>query len=143
MLEIDRMTFEDCAQVYLLLEKCFTVPWSYQDIKDMFVRPGYYNLVARKEKKLVGYIGILAVLDEADITNVAVDPGFRRMHIGTALLNGLLALAREEKIEHIFLEVRQSNQAAIRLYENAGFSAVDIRKNYYEQPQEDAVILKR
>lgn len=141
MIVIRTMSERDSSAVWELEKKCFSVPWSEESIHAMFSEKGYWNLTARDDGSLVGYIGMKAVLDEADITNVAVDPNRRRQGIGKMLLRGLLAKAGELRIRRIFLEVRVSNTAARALYEQAGFRTVDVRKNYYEKPKEDAYIM--
>lgn len=141
MIVIRTMSERDSSAVWELEKKCFSVPWSEESIRAMFSEEGYWNLTARDDGSLVGYIGMKAVLDEADITNVAVDPDRRRQGIGKMLLRGLLAKAGELGIRRIFLEVRVSNTAARALYEQAGFRTVDVRKNYYEKPKEDAYIM--
>ena len=141
MIVIRTMSERDSSAVWELEKKCFSVPWSEESIRAMFSEKGYWNLTARDDGSLVGYIGMKAVLDEADITNVAVDPDRRRQGIGKMLLRGLLAKAGELGIWRIFLEVRVSNTAARALYEQAGFRTVDVRKNYYEKPKEDAYIM--
>lgn len=141
MIVIRTMSERDSSAVWELEKKCFSVPWSEESIHAMFSEKGYWNLTARDDGSLVGYIGMKAVLDEADITNVAVDPDRRRQGIGKMLLRGLLAKAGELRIRRIFLEVRVSNTAARALYEQAGFRTVDVRKNYYEKPKEDAYIM--
>lgn len=141
MIVIRTMSERDSSAVWELEKKCFSVPWSEESIRAMFSEKGYWNLTARDDGSLVGYIGMKAVLDEADITNVAVDPDRRRQGIGKMLLRGLLAKAGELRIRRIFLEVRVSNTAARALYEQAGFRTVDVRKNYYEKPKEDAYIM--
>lgn len=141
MIVIRTMSERDSSAVWELEKKCFSVPWSEESIRAMFSEKGYWNLTARDDGSLVGYIGMKAVLDEADITNVAVDPERRRQGIGKMLLRGLLAKAGELGIRRIFLEVRVSNTAARALYEQAGFRTVDVRKNYYEKPKEDAYIM--
>lgn len=141
MIVIRTMSERDSSAVWELEKKCFSVPWSEESIRAMFSEKGYWNLKARDDGSLVGYIGMKAVLDEADITNVAVDPDRRRQGIGKMLLRGLLAKAGELGIRRIFLEVRVSNTAARALYEQAGFRTVDVRKNYYEKPKEDAYIM--
>lgn len=141
MIVIRTMSERDSSAVWELEKKCFSVPWSEESIRAMFSEKGYWNLTARDDGSLVGYIGMKAVLDEADITNVAVDPDRRRQGIGKMLLRGLLAKAGELGIRRIFLEVRVSNTAARALYEQAGFRTVDVRKNYYEKPKEDAYIM--
>lgn len=141
MIVIRTMSERDSSAVWELEKKCFSVPWSEESIRAMFSEKGYWNLTARDDGSLVGYIGMKAVLDEADITNVAVDPDRRRQGIGKMLLRELLARAGKLGIRRIFLEVRVSNTAARALYEQAGFRTVDVRKNYYEKPKEDAYIM--
>lgn len=141
VIEIRQMKKEDCGQVHGLFEQCFHDPWSLAGIEEMFDTPGYYNLVASLEGRICGYVGIKAVLDEADIVNVAVDPSMRRRHIGKKLLQHLLCHAKESAISHIFLEVREKNLPAICLYEQAGFQKAGIRKNYYSNPTEHAMIM--
>ena len=104
-------------------------------------KEGYLSLTARTDDSIVGYIGIKAVLDEADITNVAVHPQWRRRGIGQMLLTDLLGKAAGRNVKRIFLEVRVSNEAALALYSQAGFQIIDKRKNYYEKPKEDAYIM--
>lgn len=140
-LEIRKMTQEDSQDVWVLQKQCFSVPWSLDSIQKMFVTEGYYNLIAKQGEVLVGYIGMKTVLDEADITNVAVHPAWRRQEIGKKLLQGLLERAVQQGVCQIFLEVRESNIAARKLYTQAGFKDVDKRKNYYEKPKEDAYIM--
>ena len=136
------MLKEDCPKVLVLFEKCFTHPWSLPSIKDMLCHTGYINLVACDGERIIGYAGILSAADEADITNVATDPDYRRRSVAYRLLQGLMDQARKEEIHFIYLEVRKSNQPAIHLYEKAGFKKEGIRKNYYPDPREDAVIMK-
>lgn len=140
-IEIREMTQEDSQDVWVLQKQCFSVPWSLDSIQKMFVTEGYYNLIAKQGEVLVGYIGMKTVLDEADITNVAVHPAWRRQEIGKKLLQGLLERAVQQGVCQIFLEVRESNIAARKLYTQAGFKDVDKRKNYYEKPKEDAYIM--
>lgn len=140
-IEIREMTQEDSQDVWILQKQCFSVPWSLDSIQKMFVTEGYYNLIAKQGEVLVGYIGMKTVLDEADITNVAVHPAWRRQEIGKKLLQGLLKRAVQQGVCQIFLEVRESNIAARKLYTQAGFKDVDKRKNYYEKPKEDAYIM--
>lgn len=91
---------------------------------------------------VAGYIGCLYAADEGDITNVSVDSARRREGIGKCLVQALLAESRKRGCRRIFLEVRQSNDAAIRLYQGCGFVRVGVRKNYYTKPQEDALLMR-
>lgn len=139
---VRHMEKEDCSEVAGLFGRCFSHPWSKEAVEEMFDVPGYLNLIARKEGTLCGYIGIKSVLDEADIVNVAVEPSCRREGIGRCLLDILLEQAKKQEIQKIYLEVRKSNMAAIGLYEQAGFHSCGIRKNYYKNPAEDALLME-
>lgn len=141
-ISIRAMEKEDSPMVRLLFEKCFSHPWSLQSIEDMSNHSGYLNLLAWQGQRLIGYAGILAAADEADITNVATDPDYRRRSVAHHLLQELLGKAHKKGIGAIYLEVRKSNQPAIKLYEKAGFIQEGVRKNYYQDPREDAVIMK-
>lgn len=125
------------------LEKvCFSAPWSENVILDA-MKHGTLFFAATKNEKLLGYIGISVVVDEGYITNVAVYPEFRKKGVATALLNSVFSLAKQKKLSFVSLEVRESNNAAISLYKKMGFENVGIRKNFYDKPQENAVILTR
>lgn len=139
--EIRAMRPEDCEETAELLSACFTHPWTEDSLRAMFLSGDYVSLVARCGREIGGYIGMKTVLDEADITNVAVCPARRGCGIATRLLGDLLAQARVQGITHIYLEVRRSNQAAIALYAHAGFVRTGLRKNYYEAPREDALLM--
>lgn len=141
MIKIEEMLEKDSREVWMLQKECFSVPWSLESIQEMFSAEGYRSYVYWQGEKIVGYIGMRKIFDEADITNVAVHPFCRRQGIGKQLLKRLLQTAKDENICRIFLEVRRTNQAAIRLYEQSGFHMIDIRKNYYDKPREDAYIM--
>jgi len=90
---------------------------------------------------LIGYAGLWAIEDEGHITNVAVHPDYRRMHLGSILVQTLIAETRKEGLKRFTLEVRVSNHAAIALYEKFGFVSAGVRKGYYEDNNEDAMIM--
>ena len=96
-----------------------------------------------EQTELVGYIGMQHILDEGYLANVAVDSAYRRSGVGAALLQRLLAFAQQEKLAFITLEVRQSNQPAIRFYQKYGFEVVGRRRNFYESPTEDALLMTK
>ena len=141
-MDIRLMNLEDCEQVARLYKKCFSHPWSLRAIEEMFTVKGYYSLlVENDEKEIIAYIGMKTVCDEADITNVAVDPAYRRQGIAHLLLEKLLQQGKKLGIASIFLEVRASNDPAILLYRHAGFLECGCRKNYYDAPKEDALLM--
>lgn len=141
-MKICPMTEMDCEKTELLMKECFSVPWSLEALREMFHTEGYCSFLAKEEEEIIGYVGMKMVLDEADITNVAVSPSHRKKGIAGKLLGQLLREANEQKLHSIYLEVRTSNVAAITLYEHAGFKTTGLRKNYYDRPQEDALLMQ-
>ena len=108
---------------------------------DSLCLPDTIFLVAEESGVIQGYIGMYLAADEGEITNVAVNPACRRRGIGEGLLTEMKKRAADHKIARIVLEVRVSNEGAIRLYEKQGFSSVGIRRGFYEFPREDARIM--
>lgn len=141
MLEIRKMEASDLDQVAYLEQKIFSLPWTRQGLEDALKQDNTLYLVALKEQQVAGYCGLLRVLDEADITNVAVAEEYRGMRIGHQMLLKLLEEAVESGIKEFTLEVRESNQSARRLYKKLGFVEEGLRKNFYEKPIEHAVIM--
>ena len=131
------------SQVAALEKICFADPWSEMSIASELQNLWSYWLVALEDDRVIGYVGSQSSIDEADIMNVAVHPDFRRQGIAEALINRLVADLKERDIHALLLEVRASNTPAITLYEKLGFSQVGRRKNYYHNPKEDALILRK
>ena len=138
---IKQMTPEDVEKVYQVEEACFSVPWSMENFQNIFRFGENYYLTAWDGEEIVGFIGLMAVMGEGDITNVAVLPTHRKQGIGDRLVASMIALAKEKEISKIMLEVRASNEAAIHLYEKYGFEFLCVRKEYYQKPTEDANIM--
>lgn len=133
------------AEAIAALEKvCFSQPWSYDSIyHDLAENKLSLYLAAEAEGSLMGYAGIWRIGDEGHITNVAVSPKYRRKGVGDALIKVLVAVTEEEGTVSHTLEVRKSNNGAVRLYEKNGFRAEGERKGYYEDNGEDALIMWR
>lgn len=138
---IRRMREEDLQAAAELEQKYFSVPWSLKALAESLQNPDYLFVVAETEEKVIGYAGLLKVLDEGDITNIVMEEAFRGQGIGRLLVEGLLDEGRKEGICAFTLEVRAGNQTAIRLYEKLGFTRAGIRPGFYEKPEEDAVIM--
>lgn len=133
---------EDVAAAAALEKACFSEPWSEQAFLDALKQPEALMLVAEKEHQLpVGYCGMYLSLDEAEITNVAVQPERRKQGIGDTILNAALAEAEKHGVQKIYLEVRESNAPAQKLYEKHGFESCGIRKNFYRKPTEHAIVM--
>lgn len=122
-------------------ESCFPDPWSREMLKSYLSKDSSYFFAAVRGGELLGYIGSQLVLDELEIFNVAVDEGCRRQHLGEKLVERLAEEARSLGAQRITLEVRASNSPAISLYGKQGFVEVGRRKNYYQKPREDAVLM--
>jgi ribosomal-protein-alanine N-acetyltransferase len=137
-IEIRRID-EEGAKCAAELEKlCFSEPWSEKAILEEAER-GFF-VAAYIDGEFAGYAGMLCVLDERDVCNIATVPEFRGKGVGRALTSALIESARESGASVIMLEVRKSNAAAIALYEKAGFTLVGQRKNFYTMPREDALL---
>ena len=123
---------------------CFSTPWSRNMLAEELENDCAAFLVALDDQeRVVGYAGLLVVLDEGYITNVAVRPECRRNGIAGKLLQVFLDFAQAHRLAFLTLEVRASNYGAIALYGSRGFRGVGRRKNYYEHPKEDAIIMTK
>ena len=126
------------------LEKlCFSLPWTREQLESQLPDEQHIFLVAVEGERVLGYVGMMFVLDEGYISNVAVSPEARRRGIGDALISELLLRAEEKALSFVTLEVRESNEAAIGLYQKHGFQKVGLRKKYYDLPKEDAILMTK
>lgn len=136
------MELSDIEDILVVEKLSFSIPWSRDSFeKEILDNNLAIYLVAKVNEKAVGYIGMWKVLNEGHITNVAVHPEFRHQGIGDQLVSELLSLCEKDNIDLVTLEVRKSNQNAIKLYEKHGFVAEGIRKAYYQDNKEDAIIM--
>lgn len=140
-LQIRQMIVTDLPAVSNIEAETFSMPWSVKGFEDSLMAENTCYLTALCGEKIVGYCGMLQVLDEADITNVAVASLYRGCGIGFSMLQELLRYGEQRGISSFTLEVRESNTAAIALYKKLGFENCGIRKNFYEKPTENAVIM--
>ena len=138
---IELMNFDDIKNVIEVENKSFTIPWHEESfIQELSNNLALY-LVAKIEGRAVGYVGVWKILNEGHITNVAVHPEYRNQGIGRALVSELLLLCMKDGIDAFTLEVRKSNLTAQKLYKDLGFVETGIRKRYYSDNNEDAVIM--
>ena len=138
------MTSDHVAQVAELERICFgTEAWSEKSVASELNNPLSFWLVAVDGDRVAGYVGSQTVLDESDMMNVAVHPDYRKQGIATALIVGLVEELRKKGSHCLTLEVRASNENAISLYKKLDFQEVGRRKNYYRNPREDALILRK
>lgn len=137
------MCVEDLAGVLEIENASFSTPWS----RDSFLHELLENeravyLVAKDAQgQVAGYVGMWVIFDEGHITNVAVHPRFRKRGIGSLLLTRLVEICRERDVKFLTLEVRRSNVAAQKLYQKQGFVHMGVRRRYYLDNNEDALIM--
>lgn len=137
------MEDRDISTVEQIEKSIFSLPWSDKSFADAANTPENVYLVCECTGEIAGYCGMWTVLGEGNITNIAVSPAYRRSGVAEALLKELERRARLKDVTIFFLEVRQSNEAAKRLYEKLGYSPIGVRKRFYEKPVEDAIVMSK
>jgi len=138
------MTMDDLDGVMLVELDSFRTPWSRSAFEDELSQNRLARyLVAVDNEAIIGYAGTWLVINEAHVTNVAVSGQRRREGIGRLLMEKLMELSRDSGMDSMTLEVRVSNEAARHLYQQLGFVEAGLRKNYYTETKEDALILWR
>lgn len=138
---IRKMRPEDLPEVCVIEKDNFSLPWSEDSFLESLEKDYTVFLVALIEEEIAGYVGCYCVAGTGEITNVAVKASHRRKGIGGMLLEKLYEEGSALDTSEYFLEVRESNETAIALYSRQGFVKEGIRKNFYEQPVENAVIM--
>ena len=142
-MRIAHMTAEYVPQVAALEKVCFSDPWSEKSVASELENQLSCWLVALDGETVAGYVGSQTVMDETDMMNIAVHPDFRRQGVARALILALIGELKKRGSRCLTLEVRASNDPARALYESLGFAHVGTRRNYYQNPKEDALILRK
>ncbi|MBR2847237.1 MAG: ribosomal protein S18-alanine N-acetyltransferase [Clostridia bacterium] len=140
MIILDTLKPEYIPQVAEIEKACFSLPWSEDAFMSELDNPLATYIVAVEEETVLGFAGVHIIAGEGYITNIAVSETARRCGIGEMMLCRIIDICRD-KCTFVTLEVRVSNTSAISLYEKLGFETLGIRKNFYEKPTEDAVIM--
>ena len=131
-------------QIEAIEQQCFSCPWTLDQLRSQLSDDRHVFLAAVTENGAVlGYVGMMFVLDEGYISNVAVAPARRRQGVADALISALMMRAEELGMAFVTLEVRAGNEPAKALYAKHGFVPVGRRKNYYDLPKEDAILMTR
>ena len=141
MITFRRMTHDDAEAVAALELKCFAMPWSRADFFRELKNELAEYVVGELDKKIVAYAGAWVSFDQAEVMHIAVEPELRGQGVGTILFGELIKAVKKRGATSITLEVRPSNTAAIKLYENFGLKSVGRRKGYYLDNGEDALIM--
>ena len=140
-LRIRPMSLADLPTVLEIEKECFPAPWSERIFRDVLDLDYYHFLTAILDGEVAGYCGYIRSFETADIANIAVRGSLRRSGIGEKLLRKLMDDGYRAGVERFSLEVRASNTPAIALYEKLGYRQEGLRRGYYENPREDALIL--
>ncbi len=140
-MEICEMAFEDCIKIAEIEAKCFSEPWSYNSFTAELKNNSAKYFVAKINGDIAGYIGVRNIIDEGEITMVAVEETHRGKNIASLLFEKLIDYEKMIGTRRINLEVRESNLKALSLYKKHGFIINGLRKNYYSKPVENAVLM--
>lgn len=137
-----KMTVEDLDDVIEVEVNSFATPWSRDAFYNELTKNQFaHYLVAEVDEKVVGYCGVWIIVDEAHITNIALLPDYRGLKLGEALMGRIMEIARDLGALRITLEVRVSNERAQNLYRKFGFEEGALRKQYYTDNMEDALVM--
>lgn len=140
------MTRGDVPAVIAIERSSFATPWTESTFRSLLERKGtglWVAVTAAEREEVVGYAVVWAVLEQAELGNVAVAEAFRRRGLATRLVHAVVDWLRVQGVRELYLEVRESNAAARALYQGLGFRPIGRRKGYYSRPREDALVLRR
>ena len=137
------MLVEDLDQVVDIEQNLFSVPWTKEGFLTYLMKKDTMFFVVEEKERILGYCSMMTVLDEGDILNVAVLSDRQKEGIGLFLVDSMLRMAEMEGIRLVHLEVRQGNGTARRLYQRLGFKEDGLRRDYYENPVENAVLMTK
>ena len=140
---IEKMRLSHVGQIASIERECFSTPWSETSLKAEIDNPNARFFAAVSGGRVIGYCGMHSVCGENYIDNIAVSGPYRKKGIATALLRKLEETAKAENGEFLSLEVRESNTAAVSLYLKNGYVKAGVRKNFYQQPAEDGIIMTK
>lgn len=143
MTEITSASGECLDELFEIEKLCFTPAWSKAQLSDEITRDDAFTAVSKENGVITGFCVMRMAGDQAELFQIAVRPDFRRNGTAEKLLNRGIEWTKEKNAESVFLEVRESNSPAIGLYQKLGFEKLGVRKNYYTQPVENAVIMVR
>ena len=141
-LEIVDMTLQDFDEIKDILISDFDDFWTPEVLKNEIIGENKKYIVAKNEKEIVGFCGIMINLPDVEIMNIVVKKNSRQKGIGTILLNKVIEISQKLNCEKIFLEVNEKNENAIKLYKHVGFKQIGIRKNYYDN-KFNAIIMSK
>lgn len=140
--KVRHMNILDIDDVMNVETQCFKIAWSKESFEyEIKENNKALYVIAEYQGTVLGYAGLWKILDEGHITNIAVLQDFRKNGIATLMLTTLLDLAQKDSVNSFTLEVKKTNDVAINLYQNLGFRACGVRKGYYKDTNDDAIIM--
>lgn len=142
-MKIIRLTKNNIEDIFLIETKCFSHPISIVNLNDNLNNDKYIFVGCQTNQEIVGYCGVFIVSGEAYINNIAVLQEYRKKGIATKILEKIISITKDKNCEFITLEVRESNFSSINLYKKLGFHQVGMRKRYYREPVESAIIMTK
>ena len=143
MLRLRKMEEKDSSKIAQLEQEIFSDAWTKAGVEGTWRQSHAFIVAAEEEHELIGYCIVYYVLDEAEIARLAVAKNYRRVGAGRSIMDKTEQICREKGVERVLLEVRESNETARKFYLNYGFSEDGIRKNFYTEPVEDAVLMSK
>jgi [ribosomal protein S18]-alanine N-acetyltransferase len=141
-IEIAQMQDGDLPEVLAIERQSFVAPWSRRLFEETLLFPFSVNLVLKREKKVIGYISLYVIRDEAQVHNVAIHPKWRRQGYASMLFSHVMEYLKPRKVSQYLLEVREGNREAINLYRKYGFEVIGKRRKYYRETNEDALVMQ-
>ena len=143
MLIVRNMIESDVESIATMESAVFSDAWTAKSIEDTYNQPQAFIVTAELDGKVAGYCIVYFVLDEGEIARIAVDNCFRRQGVGRKLLEQVERTCKEKGIIRLMLDVRESNESARAFYKSLGFEEDGVRKNFYEMPKENAVLMSK
>lgn len=138
-----KMHSDDAADIAALEKEIFSDPWTENGIRETLLGNGTAVLGVWNDMELIGYVILYYVLDEGEIARIAVKPSYRRQGVAGQLFGRIRKMCRDRGIVRLMLEVREGNEAAISFYRKCGFTKDGVRKGYYVNPKEDAILMSK
>ena len=142
-IRIGALEKKDAPCIAKIEKECFSTPFKEDDILGYIESPIWHFLVAKRGEVVLGYISFTIIIDECQIVNVATSHDFRKMGIGSRLIEAFLDYIKQKEVKLAYLEVRESNLPAINLYKKYGFLESGISKNHYSKPTENAILMNK
>ncbi len=143
MLTIRKMREADLIEAAQLEKRIFSDPWSEAALRETYAQSQTLLLTAHEDGKLIGYLILYYVLEDGEIARIAVAPECRKRGVGTRMMLELEDLCASNGVLKLMLDVRKSNEEALSFYQDYGFVKDGVRKNYYAEPVEDAILMSR